>query len=78
MACKEIHVTHSEAETAVFSSAVSPLLERSAAAARPILFWLFDVASKHRRFVYCPEEKERVMSVSNGHAVGYFGTIKPV
>ena len=82
MACKEIHVAHSEAETTAFRLQFhirkQPLLERSAAAAHPLLFCLFGVPSEHRRFVHRSEEAARVISISNGHTVGSFSTIRPV
>jgi hypothetical protein len=52
------------------------LLERSAAAAQPLLVWLFGIPSKRFRFVHRPEEAARSMSVSNGHTVDSFGTLK--
>jgi hypothetical protein len=77
-----MHVTHSEAETTAFRLQFrirkQPLLERSAAAAQSLLFYLSGVPSEHRRFVHRPEEAARVISVSNGHFMGSFGTIKPV
>jgi hypothetical protein len=82
MACKETRLTHSEAETTAFRLQFhirkQRLLERSAAAAHPLLFCLFGVPSEQRRFVHRPEEAARVISVSNGHTMGYFDTIKPV
>jgi len=61
-----------------FHTRKQPLLERSAAVAQPLLFCLFGVPSEHRRFVHRPEEAAIVISISNGHTMGSFGTIKSV
>jgi hypothetical protein len=70
MVCSETHVTHSVAEMTAFRPQFhvrkQTLLERSAAAAQPLLFWQFGVPSRCCRFVHRPKQAARLMSVSNG------------